>query len=427
MKRSIYCIPLLLAAFGLQAQTTIDHISAGAGYAQSGYYSLSDGSSQQVPYNAWDLAFSNLDPLSAGVFINESTNSSNGQTGPALELYDAFTDNFDEVIDPGLFTEILYNPETTWAEGAFNTVRDISNPSDFGWGYYSEVQGKFIGNRVFVIKLRNGDFRKIIVDEYDGTSYKFRIANPDGSNPAQYVVNTNFNNGSPLIYFSLGPNGGNVTTPTNWDLVFCRYIDALSDGQGNIVQYNVTGILSGEGVLTARATGVDPVTVDYQQYLDSLYPEIGLIGHDWKSFNLQQGGWSTAPDRAYFVKTKDSKLYKLVFTAFAGSGTGTATVERTFIGQLSAAPELPTGISEVLNYPNPMADHLTLSFTALNAGSTVLRLSNAQGQNVWTGTLRTQEGLNVSEVDLPGLPDGQYFLSVQTAGGQFSRKITVAH
>ena len=39
--------------------------------------------------------------------------------------------------------------------------------------------------------------------------------------------------------------------------------------------------------------------------------------------------------------------------------------------------------------------------------------------------MRTQNGLNVAEIDLPGLSSGAYVLNVATAGGQFSRTITV--
>ena len=425
MKLSSSLLSLLFLSVSLYSQTTFDQISAGSGYAQSGYFRLSNGSSQQVAYDAWDIAFSNLSVQTAGIFINESTISSNGQTSPALEVYDALTSDFSEVLDPGLYTEKLYNPETTWAEGAFNTPRDLADPLDFGWGVYNPAQFKVLGSRVFLIKLRNGDHKKIIFDEYNGTSYKFRVANPDNSAAAEYTVNTNFNNGSPLIYFSLGANGSNVVTPLNWDLVFCRYIDALSDGQGNIIQYNVTGILAGDGVQVARAAGIDPATVDYQDYIDSFSTDIDRIGHDWKSFNLQQGGWITTPNLAYFVKTKNNKLYKIVFIDFEGVSTGAGTMERTFLGQLSATSDLPNGITAALVYPNPVAYHLTLSFSSENAGTAVMRLLGADGQLVWSGAMRTQNGLNVAEIDLPGLSSGAYVLNVATAGGQFSRTITV--
>ncbi|TNE50379.1 MAG: T9SS type A sorting domain-containing protein [Bacteroidetes bacterium] len=427
MNKTILFFSTLFTTFSLSlvAQNT-DVISTGSGYSKFAYYKLSDGSSEQVANEAWDIAFSNLDAQSPGIFINESTKSSMGQTVPGAEAYDPFVFDFSQTINPGdIFPEFqLFNPEASWAEGAFNTPADTSDPNDYGWGAYDAGQGKVIGYRVFVIKLRNGAYRKISFDEFDGTQYSFRVADLDGNNMTSHTVNTDFGNGSPLLYFSLGPNGATVTTPKNWDLVFCRYV-ALLDAGGDLVPYAVTGILSGNGVQVARATNVDPMTVNYMDYLDSFSTRLDVINHDWKFFNLSTG-WVVSSDRAYFVKTAQNDLYKLVFTAFGGSGNGNATVERTYIGNLSAAPDLPTGISEVLVYPNPVLDRLSVSFTAEDTGLAMLRLRNAAGRLVWEGRSQVAHGLNVLELNqLPGLPAGMYTLQVQVPTGQFTRAVIV--
>ncbi|MBV6442114.1 MAG: T9SS C-terminal target domain-containing protein [Haliscomenobacteraceae bacterium CHB4] len=414
-------LPLLFAAT-LNAQTTTHQISAGPGYAQSGYFKLSDGTGQQVPHDAWDIAFSNLGSQQAGIFFNESTASSMGQPTAPIEAYDPFVFDFGESIDPANLTEDLriYNPETTWAEGAFNTMKDTSNAFDYGWGVYNPAQSKITGSRVFALKLRNGQYRKIMFDEYDGSTYTFRIANLDGSNLETHTIDTDFNNGSPVTYFSFA-TGANVTTPTAWDMVFCRYVAFLFDGT-NYLPYFVTGILMNDGIQTARAAGVDPATVDYQDYLDSLKNRIDVIGHDWKAFSGIS--WSVAGDVAYFVKTKDNKLYKIVFTAFGGSANGTGTFEKTYLGELTSAPDLPAGIREVLVYPNPVADRLGISFTSESAANASLRLSDTGGRIVWSGNARVQPGLNVLDInDLPSLPAGNYILNVQLPAGQFSRNI----
>jgi hypothetical protein len=236
------------------------------------------------------------------------------------------------------------------------------------------------------------------------------------------TVNTNFGNGSPVVYFSL-TNGTNVTTATDWNLVFCRYVTPLFDGTGYI-PYKVTGILVNDGIQTAKATGIDPATVDYEDYLDSLKTRLDVIGHDWKYFSGT--AWSVPSDVAYFVKTKDNKLYKLVFIDFEGSSTGVGTFERTYLGELSSAPDLPAGIQEVLIFPNPVAERLNISFTSETATAASLRLLNSAGQTVWTGVARVQTGLNVLEVnDLPSLPTGNYFLNAQLPAGQFSRNIII--
>lgn len=423
---TVYCLLLTALTPALQAQTTTDQISTGPGYTKFAYYKLSDGSSQQVANDAWDIAFSNLSAETAGIFINESTSSSQGQTVPGTEAYDPYVFDFDEMIDPGVVLPEyqLFNPETSWAVGAFNTVADTANALDFGWGAYDAGQAKIVGNRVFVLKLRTGEYRKIMFDAYDGAQFSFRVANLDGANTSAHTVNTAFGNGSPVVYFSLGPNGANVVTPTNWDLVFCRYVAILPAGN-DLVPYPVTGILSADSVQAARATHVDPATVDYTAYLDSFSTRLDVINQDWKFFDLSQG-WYVVDDRAYFVKTPQNDLYKLVFTKFGGATTGTATVERTYLGQLSAAHDLPGGIGEVLVYPNPAADKIYLSFTANTAATANLRLLNLAGQTVWTSAARAQSGLNVMEIEqLPALPTGVYMLNVALPAGQFTRRVVV--
>lgn len=427
MNRFVAPYFLLFTIFSptLSAQTT-DQISTGAGYTKFAYYKLADGSSQQVPNDAWDIAFSNLGPQSAGVFINESTSSSQGQSVPGVEVYDPFVFEFDLTIDAGgiLDEYILFNPEKSWEEGAFNTPADSADALDFGWGYFDSSQAQIVGYRVFVLKLRNGEYRKIIIDSYNGAQYNFRVAKLDGSNMTAHTVQTNFGNGSPVVYFSLGTNGANVVTPTGWDLVLCRYVDILYT-TGDPIPYPVTGVLSADSILSAPATYVDPATVDFNDYLDSFSTRLDVINHDWKFFNLSTG-WVVKSDRVYFVKTPQNDLYKLVFTAFGGATNGTATVQRTFLGMLSAAADLPSGIQDVMVYPNPIVDHFTVSFTAEKASKVNLQLLNNAGQSVWTGNARTQSGLNVLEINtLPSIPAGTYVLNVRLPEGEFSRSVVV--
>lgn len=406
------------------AQTNTYEISAGPGYAQSGYFKLSDGSSEQVAHDAWDLAFSNLGAQQAGIFFNESTASSMGQPTPSIAVYDPIIFDFAETIDPATLSDDLrlYNPEISWAEGAFNTMRDTANALDFGWGAYDPAEQKVAGSRVFVVKLRNGQYRKVMFDAYDGSTYTFRIANLDGSNPQTKTINTDFGNGSPVVYFSFA-TGTSVDLPTGWDLVFCRYVTFLFDGTAYL-PYNVTGILSNDGILSAKAAGVDPAGVDYQDYLDSLQTRLDVIGHDWKYFSGSV--WSVPGDVAYFVKTKEGKLYKIVFTDFTGSSTGTGTFEQTYLGQLSGAADLPADIREVLVYPNPVAERLYVSLVAASAAPVSWQMLNTTGQTVRSGSSSLQDGLNVLEIDgLPALPVGNYFVRVQTPAGQFTREISV--
>src|SRR5689334_21506656 len=97
LKNFLSCVLLsAISGLALHAQTSTDQLSTGAGYSKFAYYKLADGSSQQVPNEAWDIAFSNLNTQAAGVFINESTTSSMGQTIPGMAAYDPLIFDFYE-------------------------------------------------------------------------------------------------------------------------------------------------------------------------------------------------------------------------------------------------------------------------------------------------------------------------------------------
>ena len=88
-----------------------------------------------------------------------------------------------------------------------------------------------------------------------------------------------------------------------------------------------------------------------------------------------------------------------------GSINGTATLDRTYLTQLSAAHDLPEGIQDAAVFPNPAADHLTIALTAKDAATAKIQLVNTSGQTVWSGSQLIQEGLNVLGIkQLPALP-----------------------
>ena len=69
-------------------------------------------------------------------------------------------------------------------------------------------------------------------------------------------------------------------------------------------------------------------------------------------------------------------------------------------------------------YPNPAQDYINLDLTVSQAGETDLILSNSLGQRILSQQVTTRLGMNTIKVDLPELPTGLYFLSIQTPKGQ---------
>lgn len=200
-------------------------------YTKRSDYNLSDGTSVQTSYDAWDIAFSNLGAQSAGIFINESTATSMRQPLAGIEVYNTGLTDFNQAISAGSLTadKLIFNPEISWSEGAFNSVKSQADPFDFGWGSYNPQTHPVVGTRVFALKLRNGSYRKILFEQYTGQTYQFKSANLDGTNEQSHSVSKSGGNGSPVAYFSFVNN--NPVTSTNWDLVFCRYNTPLFDGQ----------------------------------------------------------------------------------------------------------------------------------------------------------------------------------------------------
>ncbi|MEY4904063.1 MAG: hypothetical protein RLZZ292_1878, partial [Bacteroidota bacterium] len=325
---------LLFSFFALvnSAIAQTSQITTGAGYQKQTYYNLATGTSKTVAHTTWDLAFSVYGQQDAGIFVNEAAGSSMGQSLPSTEAYNAPTGNFADVITAAQVTERLYNTEQNWSYGALNELRDTSDAFDYGWGKYNFGNNTVEGNKVFVLKLRDGNFRKVEIQKLALTKYTFRHAALDGTDEKIVTIDKKDFKENTLAYFSFSAGATVVVEPTDgFDLLFTRYSALLTQGP-TTTQYIVAGILTGRGIQTAKATGIDPKTVKVADYTSKFSKDIDSIGHDWKSFSLTTNKWSVANDRAYFLKMKDQTIWKLVFIDFEGSATGTATFEKTNLG-----------------------------------------------------------------------------------------------
>ena len=406
-------------AAAISAQTT-QEISTGAGYQKQCYVNLSTGTQKQVTNTVWDIAFTVYSDQDAGIFLNESSGSSMGNPLPLPELYDALTDNFNEQPDPGSLIDFqLSNTEKTWANGAFNERRNPDNAVDYGWGEYNPQNGQIIGNAVYVVKLRNGQYRKVKIESLIGGVYTFRYANLDGTNEGLKTINKADHAGKTLAYFSLETGTTVDVEPASggFDLLYTRYITQLYDpGMMDYIPYYVTGVLSGRGTKVAEADAVDPATVAYADYQDSLHTELDIIGHDWKFFNLTE--WTVDADRVFFLKAADDRVWKLHFVDFGGSLNGNAVLEKTDLGIISAVQDPAALGLKVAVYPNPVQDQLTVSLDlpAALAQNAQLELMDVQGRVVLRQSVVLREGFQVFQLRATTLTSGMYCLKLQLAG-----------
>ncbi|TXF84388.1 T9SS type A sorting domain-containing protein [Neolewinella aurantiaca] len=409
---STYLFLLLVLPYAVSAQFM--QAEQGPGYATSVYFELATGNSTQVDHTAWDIAF-NVGSRSLGILVNEGVSSSQAEPQRAVELYASSATDFTTA-DTSQITGRLYNGESSWDDGAFNAPAAPSDPFDLGWGTYDPTTHIVSGSRVFFLATRDGVYHKLFVEALAGSVYTFIHGPLDGSTTDTVMVDKAQFAGKTLAYFSF-EDGLVDLEPENWDLLFTRYVTPLADGEGGILDYNVTGVLHNEGVSVAKLSGVDPATVaaptDEEAYSDTLT----TIGYEWKSFDLGTFQWAIPEDLVYFVQTPDS-LYRLQFIDFEGSSTGVSTFGVN-AENATATTSLPSGVNNSRLFPNPAPQETTLEIEVANAAEDLsLEVIDPTGRTLYASRVRALNvGLNQINIPLNNLPAGNYFVRVQGSIG----------
>lgn len=393
MKRIITILAVVV--FGIANLKAQVSVSVGPDYSQQSYYTLSSDATSVLENTSWDLAFS-TGFGQVGILINESaTYGAN-----PVSVYDALTDDFSTIFNPDDLTDRLYNAQDRWENGALNEAKDPNIQFDMGWGTYDPLTHNINGSRVYAIQLRNGTWKKLKIVSLAMGEYTIKYADIDGSNEVTKTIKKN-DFSSPFAYFSFSTET-TTASPSNWDLFFGRYSTPLNAG-GSIVDYTVAGVLTAPGVNVA-ANAINPNTVNYEDYLDSLTEQIDVIGHDWKDidFTVSPPAWVVAVDRAYFVKTTDNHLWKIDFLDFEGKSTGVCVFNKTDLGVVASLSNPTSNFQSASVFPNPIADNFTVSFelkeTRTNLNITII---NNLGQTVWSAKTNGKAGLNILNLQTP--------------------------
>jgi len=410
--QKLFTLLLLTVSINFGYSQTFQEITTGPGYQRQGYYKLGSETEKTVFNTSWDIAFSVFGQQDAAVFINESSGSRMGMATSAIEVY--YTDgDFASTPNPATLTDKrLYNPETSWNYGALNEIRKPGQFFDYGWGAYQPSANKVVGTVVYVLKLRDGKYKKLMIESLTAAGYNFKYADLDGSNEVTKVINKGDHTGKVCAYFSFTTNATVDVEPADgFDFVYKRYFSPLRDTlSGLFIQYSLTGIQMGLGVKTAKVTGINPTTVKYQDYNTQLSSSTDVIGHDWKRFTGSK--WALPQDEVYFVKTKESRVWKIRFIDFEGSATGTAVLEKTDLGLFTAVKNLSK--TQVAIYPNPTTDKVYLSldtkdFVGKNLTVNVIDMS---GKVVINQNIKLTEEFEVFEIYTQSLAKGIYLLQL---------------
>ena len=301
-------------------------ISMSGNYVNDIYYSFENGIVREEPRSNWDIAFY-TNTWSSSVIINE---------GSGVKLYTyPRTDisGWNSTMDTtGLASwSAMYNSDTTWTFSAFE--QNMTNGSDYGWGVYNIDNHDVVGDSMYIIKLTDENYKKFILEKKVSTRnvYYFKYANLDGTNEVSDSIDLNNYTGKNFGYYSIVDKRKLDREPAteDWDILFTKYVTQIPDGEGNIIDYTVTGVFQNVGVEAAEAgnRNVEDHSTDNLNFNN----QIDIIGSDWKIFDMSTFQYNIEPDLSYFVKAQNDSIYHMVFTSFEGSSTGNVTFKQVAV------------------------------------------------------------------------------------------------
>ncbi len=417
MKKIIFTLFSLFTLFASHAQVT-DTVSLGAGYANQVWYSLPNDEQGSSPKNNWDLAFA-ISGFSSSIHIN-SANGINLWVYPNGDITAWAT-----VDTTGLSTWAkLYNTDTSWAWGAFDVNANPADPFDMGWGIYNMATHVVNGDSLYIIKLANSEYKKLSIESLANGAYTFRFANLNGTGDSTVTITKTDYAGKNFAYYSIqNLNALNREPATDdWDILFTQYTTFIP------AAYTVTGVLHNDGVSVAQADAVANAATYTNWGAHTFNAEINELGYDWKSFN--GAGYDTKDSLVYFVMQKNGTIWKMIFTGFTGSGTGSFMFSKEMLAAPTAATDIKNNnLTNVALYPNPATgNEVSVIFKSAkqNANATIIAY-DLTGKICYTEKVNTTNGLQVHKIDVSSFKTGMYVVMVDIEGSKKTQKLVINH
>ncbi|MBD3636998.1 MAG: T9SS type A sorting domain-containing protein [Crocinitomicaceae bacterium] len=384
-----------------------DSVVLGAGYTNESYYSLENGEIANVDNNNWDLGF-DLSGFGATIKLNRRQS--------IMWVYPGITSDWATLDTTGMNSWATYTDTyNSWDEGAFNNCADTTDASDVGWGLYNSVTHIIEGERIFVMELSNGDYKKIYFEQLAAGTYSFKYANLDNTGEVnETVVKSNYPDKN-FVYYSVLTESIVDREPVSavWDMVFTNVVLELAPYYFG----GVTNVLHNKGISVSEISGVPTTSATYGAFEDP----INTIGSDWKTFDMGLMQYQIEDSLTYFVQTASGDVWKLFFTGFNGSTDGKIYFTKEKVAFANVAQENPI---DMKLYPNP-ASHLC---TIQTKGDpiTSIKLFNMNGQLVYSQTYNAEMG-NI-EIPTSSFQEGIYLLNVVNTQNELSTyKLIVKH
>jgi hypothetical protein len=422
MKKLLLCASLLSAFFATaQEDYTQVTIPLQPGYANQVFFDFSSNTQTAVAANTWDIAFLRISSMSIGTRVNDSR---------GIRVFEASANVNDwasiDVTGEAEWTE-LYNSETTWLTGAFDT-----GSAPYGWGAYNPATHHVSGTVVFVLKYADNTYKKFMIEDYFG-GYTIKYATWNGtewSADETAVIPNAGGEGYTFNFFSLDTDQTVTVAPTDtdWDLAFGRYYGNVGTNE-EPAMYLVTGALHNAATVTvAQADETGATTETPSLPADETYSEdINIIGDDWKSFNMGTFTYDIDPETTFYVKQTDGTVYRMYFTAFGGTGTGTLSFNYKNITATAGIEDVNENMSFGL-YPNPASDkNVTLIYDIKNstANKNTVSIYAVTGAKVFETEVTADSGFYTKQLNLSQLNSGIYVVQMQSGSYTQSKKLVI--
>ncbi len=413
MKKQLLTALLLSTGMGVNAQTN-DSVLLTGGYANQVWYSLQNDEQGSATKNNWDLAF-DMKAITSSIHIN-------AVAGISLWAYPKSNLSGWTTVDTnGLSTWVKrYNSDTSWSLGAMGNYANPSDPTDLDWGKYDVSTHIVTGDSIYILKLQNGDYKKLIIESLSSGTFTFKYANLDGSGLQNAtVVKTNFA-GKNFAYYSLQNNTALAASrepdADKWDLIFTQYTAFIPQA------YTVTGVLHNRGVRIAEVNNLSDKNT-YKNYgAHTMESAINIIGYDWKSYT--GSGYKIKDSTAYFVKAVDGSIWKMIYTGFASTdGKMVFSKEKLLSVGIQG---VFTPIASFAVYPNPtISGEASIIYNVEQAfDSPKLTIQNMNGVVVYNASLDGSIGLHQYKLNQP-FASGTYLVVISTAEGRMVQKLIV--
>jgi len=342
---SLLLLCFVTASYAQKAGSVITN-----GGADDVYFSFANEEVKGVNRTTWDVGFT-LKGFDASVTINENA-------GVALYLYGADTSAWNSVDTASFGWSSLFNSEESWSLGAF--ANNGSGHPDYGWGTYTTSNHDINGDRIFIIKLSNGDYKQIMIAKMSAAGvYTVKVGDIGGANSSYFQLDKKdaAYAGKSFVFYSLVNMAVVNEEPAtaSWDLLFTKYITLIPAGP-QILPYLVSGVKVNASYEVAERTGFPTSSNDTSTLIWS--KSITEIGSDWKTFNNSTFLYDISPDLTYFVRTTTGDVWKIYFTDYKGGSEGGFYFNTQKITGSASVNKLITLQSNI--YPNPATSEIQL-------------------------------------------------------------------